>query len=369
LSSQQFIFSNEKKYILARHISFWISFAIVCFITGIFPYKPKDLLNSGVYIISLEWVICFIPVSILFTYLFLHLVLPFFNKKRINVTLSLAIGAASLMNILIACLLTKVFLPNYTPGNNQQMSGDLQLTYFHSIVFTMLLTGVIMAVIVIKNWYNQVNENTDLFRHKIYNERNILKSQVYPTFLFSSLTTLYKQIDKSCNEAAALLLRLSDILSYILYDSGEELVLLSKELINIGNYIEIVKKEKGDTVVLKDHVPEYLREKYVPPLLMFSMLESIVSEMNDYSAEGIEISISVKDNFLEFIVICQYESAVIPRLQSDKIIKAIEARLKAFKIITDGLVIVKNEDSFIFLTRIMTRDSLQLPVDGFDIRK
>ncbi len=356
MTSQQFIFSNERKYILARHLSFWISFSVVCFITGSYPYKPRDLLSSGFYIVSLEWVICFIPISIIFTYLFLHFVLPAFITKRNFRKILLPILAGILFNILIACLLNRTLLSSNGGGNKQEDSDNLQLTYFHSIVFTILLASVVTAVLVIKGWYKQTTENTNLYKQKIHNERNILKSKVYPTFLFNSLNTLYKQIDLSCDNAARLLLNLSDILSYILYDSGNELVLLNKELTNIRNYVEIVKEERGNIIVLNEDIPDQLLNKFIPPLLMFSILESVLSETNYDETEKIAVSITEKNMNVEFTIIYDFNKSGIIYQDPGNIMKAIETRLQAFTKVTKELNVTRNEDRFKFSTKIELTD-------------
>jgi len=363
VNSKQFIFSSERKYILARHISFWIAFSIVCFITGAYPYRPKELLSSEFYIVSLTWVVCFLPVSILCTYLFLHFVLPVFSKKRNYFKILFVIFIGLVFNILISCLLNRISISWNSEDNKADILERLQLTYFHSIVFTILLTSLISAVIVIKNWYNQVTENTKLYKQKIYNELSVLKSKIYPTFLFNSLTTLYNQLDRSSSEAAKLLLNLSDILSYILYDSGNELVLLKNEIKIIKNFIEVAKYDRINEIIATENISKHSYDKYIPPLILFSLLEIVLSETNKYTGAEpcIHISISEKNYTIEFIVSCRFKESHIPDQYQEKEIKEIQNRLKIFPMLNQKLTIVKNESSISFSVQIETTDTFNLP--------
>ena len=351
MTEREFIFSNERKYLLIRHLSFWIAFSVACFFTGAYPNRPKDLLNFEFYIVSLIWVACFLPVSILLTYFFLQFVLPVLSKKGNFFKILLAMAIAFLFNIIVSCLLSKIALMWYYQSNKDDiLHNSLQLAYLHSIIFTVLLTCSITVVIVIKKWHLQVSENTQLYRQKIYNELNVLKAQVYPAFLFNSLTILRRQLDRSSTDSAILLLNLSDILSYILYDSGDERVLMKKEIITLKNFIELVNHERKNPIVLESNISEECYDRYIPPLVLFSLLEAVLSVIKDQTEEEnyIHISMSEKNWLIEFTVSCIYEKSRIYEKFTGKEIKQIQDRLKIFPMTDHKLIIFKNETSIDF---------------------
>ena len=287
MTGKQFIFSNERKQVLIRHLSFWLAFSFVCFVTGAYPYKPKDLLSTNFYTISFIWVACFLPASILCTYLFLQFIWPLLSKKINFFKTFFAICIVSLILIIISCLLNRMALSWYNGlVQNANFYESLQLTYFHSIVFTLLLGSLITAVMVLKSWYWQVEENTGLYQHKVYNELNLLKSNIYPAFLFHSLATLRNQLDVSSAEAAKLLLNLSDILSYLLYDSGKEQVPLKKEIMIIKNFVEVVNHGRMNTIEFEDHITEDGDCHFIPPLILFSLLQTVLPENNKFPGDN-----------------------------------------------------------------------------------
>ncbi len=358
MNTHQFIFSNDRRFILARHISFWLFFSVICFITGAYPYKPKDLITSTLYIISLKWIICFIPVSIVSTYFLLSLFHDPAARKNI-IIISVAVFAGAILNILIVALLN-TFLLSPGGGSSEEVSENLQLAYFHSLVFTILLTGVVIAILVIKSWYLQIAETTELYKQKIQNELKLLKSTVYPIFLFNSLNTLYEQIDISRERAGRLLLSLSDVLSYILYEAANEKVELYKELITIRNYIDIVKKQRANLIVLKETISDELGLKFIPPLMIFGILENILSEARQSASEEVYILITEKNSLLEFGVLYDFKNAGMPGQQLESIMKSIEKRLAPFKKMTEETSLSGSKGRFTFFTKIELSNSFKI---------
>lgn len=372
MTGKQFIFSNQRKYILIRHLSFWVAFSIVCFVTGAYPYRPKDLLSTEFYTISLIWAACFLPLSLLITYLFLHFVLPFVTQKNNFYKTFLAICIASLLLIIASCMVNKLAFLRYNRRIQKvNFQEALQLTYYHSLVFTVLLASLITAVTVIKNWYLQVEENTALYEQKVYNELNLLKSTIYPAFLFNSLATLRNSLDVSSARAAKLLLNLSDILSYLLYESGNEQVPLEKEIMIIKNFVEVIKHGSMNTIEFADHTSEEVNCRFIPPLLLFSLLQTVLPETNNLTSEkpSVQLAVSsVKNDFIQLMILCRYNESRITEQYKQKEIKKIKERLAAFPMLHNKLTVVNNEEQIHFSVLIKTTGSYNLSGNGTELK-
>nr|WP_305050716.1 histidine kinase [Elizabethkingia bruuniana] len=72
-------------------------------------------------------------------------------------------------------------------------------------------------------------------------EKNFLKAQLNPHFLFNTLNNLYSLAIKKDNQTPEVILNLSEMMSYTLYESNTEKVSLDKELDFIKNYFELEK--------------------------------------------------------------------------------------------------------------------------------
>ena len=72
-------------------------------------------------------------------------------------------------------------------------------------------------------------------------ELELLKSQINPHFLFNTLNNLYGLIVEKSDEAPEVVLKLSDMLRYTIYEGKEEFVFLKNEIVYLENYIALHK--------------------------------------------------------------------------------------------------------------------------------
>src|SRR5690625_8009359 len=88
-------------------------------------------------------------------------------------------------------------------------------------------------------------ELVELYTTTIESELIFLKTQIHPHFLFNTLNSIYARALKKSDEAPDLILKLSEIMRYMLYDCNEDLVPLDQEIKYLQNYLELDKFRKG----------------------------------------------------------------------------------------------------------------------------
>ena len=89
--------------------------------------------------------------------------------------------------------------------------------------------------------YETQNKLDDIAKNNLRSELNYLKGQVNPHFLFNIHNSIYFLMEENASKAGEVLLRLSDIMKYQLYECNQETVSLSREVNNITNYVELAK--------------------------------------------------------------------------------------------------------------------------------
>lgn len=105
-------------------------------------------------------------------------------------------------------------------------------------------------------------------------ELKLLKAQIHPHFLFNTLNNLYGLTLEKSDEAPGLVLRLSEILDYILYRCEEKHVSLSEELNNLKSYIEIERIRYSDKLNLDLDFPENTEDLPIAPLILLPYVEN-----------------------------------------------------------------------------------------------
>lgn len=248
--------------------------------------------------------IIFTPIYVFSIYVFIYLLLPLFLQKRKYL---LFIGAAFITafcnfigSFYLSVLLFKIFNINL-PGR-EIFFAPLRLGFYQGIVLTLSASGLVMGVKFAKGWYVQQIENTKLERLKNESEIRLLKNHIRPVFLFRYLNALHKRIITKSKDSAEMLLQLSELLSYFLYDSKDELVPLQKELDTFKLLIELEKMNSEDNAILKLYITGNCEKKYISPLQLFSHIQDILYDAG--KKEGnyncINIRVGIEDHLLDY---------------------------------------------------------------------
>lgn len=137
-------------------------------------------------------------------------------------------------------------------------------------------------------------------RDKLMAELQLLKAQVHPYFLFNTLNNIYSFSLGQSPKTPALILKLSSLLSYMLYDCNADQVRLEKEIESIKNYIELEKERHGSKLEISWNVEGNVRDQFISPLLMLPFLENAFKHGATERVENpwLSIDISVKSDIL-----------------------------------------------------------------------
>jgi len=96
------------------------------------------------------------------------------------------------------------------------------------------------------DWLLSQREKKELQAQTLQSELKFLKSQINPHFLFNTLNSLYALTLKKSDQAPEIVLKLSEMMRYMLYESNVKEVSLDKEVKYVMNYIELEKLRQSD---------------------------------------------------------------------------------------------------------------------------
>lgn len=142
--------------------------------------------------------------------------------------------------------------------------------------FIEFLTLYFIAVLItICHWlFLNIRYIINLKREKAKTEFLHLQSQVNPHFFFNILNNLYGLIDKDSDKAKALILKLSDMMRYSIYEGQKEYVTLEEEIDFINNYIELHKMRYHKNIDVNVHIDIDNGKKKLIPLLFIILVEN-----------------------------------------------------------------------------------------------
>jgi len=148
------------------------------------------------------------------------------------------------------------------------------ISYF--VLNTICIAGVSMTIL-LKEWITENKRISDLENKHIQSEVEQLKDQVNPLFLFNILNKTGVLAKEEPDRASQMVLKLSQLLRYQLYDSSREKVLVSSEINFLTNYLAL-EKLYSDTLEYSITTSGDLNRVFVPPLLFISIAQYAVNQ-------------------------------------------------------------------------------------------
>lgn len=174
----------------------------------------------------------------------------------------------------------------------------------HLIIDINTVTVIPIGAKLAQAWYKSLMEAQELQRAKLEAELNFLKNQIQPHFLFNTLNNLYGLIVAKSDKAEFLLLKLSEMLRYMLYQTNVETIDLSEEIEQTKNYIEIERLRYGDKVDICFNVYGSVEGKKIAPLILLPFVENCFKHGVSKATQPawIRIDISISDKYIQAII-------------------------------------------------------------------
>ena len=286
----------DKRYRLVWHVLFWM--AAVVFLTMFFGHQQKE------YVYTLYFVGILLPITMLATYMIFYYLIPRFLVGRkyfgfVSRTLFTILFSFYLGTLAIFAML---FFFIYRDG--PQMDASTVDVYFLAVgMYFVVLIAVVIKLF--KLWYEKQQKQSVLEKEKLQAELNMLKSKIHPHFLFNTLNNIYSLALQKSDAAPEMLVRLSEILHYILYECNGPSVPLQKEITLLNNYIELEKIRYDQRLELSWQMPENLPDVQLSPMILLPFVENAfkhgASQRRDKAR--IDILLKVEDSVVDFMIL------------------------------------------------------------------
>ena len=296
-----FPFDKLNKNRILLHVLFWIAY--ISFFTFQYGYPTKD------YLVTFYGYCIYLPVLILAVYTNLYFIIPnYLLKKRYLLFFIFLFISAAIFTLFQRGAAYFVIAPLLYPP--QVMANYIRLGFFYPYYLITNLIAIYSVVIVaafiklFKNWLDKERTAQQLSKEKIETELMFLKSQIHPHFLFNVLNAIYALTLKKSDLAPEMVLKLSSLLDYMLYECNTESVPLCKEIKIINDYIELEKIRYGNKVKVQFNTTGTTDGIYIAPLILFPLIENSFKHgiNNEINNSWIEISMDVSVHKLIFKV-------------------------------------------------------------------
>lgn len=259
------LFESIKRHFIIPHFLFWmvsiVFFTVVLVYTRDFSLAAIDLKTTISFFIT----ILFLAISVYINLLWL---IPTFFKKRKFVLFSALEIANILLFILLNYFVSHAFEEQRPNFLSEGIAEAILVSVFLGIT---TLLKFMRDSIALQDAEIRVKEAE---RQKIEAELQALKSQVNPHFFFNTLNSLYSlSLDKS-DMAPEMILKLSDLMRYVIYEARDEKVPLSKQLEFLKSYVYLEQLRTGVVLKVDFAVEGPHTSTMVEPLLFIAFIEN-----------------------------------------------------------------------------------------------
>lgn len=126
-------------------------------------------------------------------------------------------------------------------------------------------------------------------------ELQFLKSQINPHFLFNNLNNLYSHAIENSPKTPSIIIELSSVLRYMLYDCKENYVSLEKEISHLKNFTELYKLQIEHRGNIQFKTDTFENSKFkIAPLILMVFIENAFKHSTSNQSDNIHITINVK---------------------------------------------------------------------------
>jgi sensor histidine kinase YesM len=277
-----FIFSNERKWRIRRHLSFWAAWWLFAGFIYSVGALPVNVAYGSSLLRSLLESMAYLPLHIFLAYWLNYLVIPRYLVKgrylnALILTL-LAFALTAMLSVLTGYTLIPIIRSWFGAPSFELISvikrNQLLNGFMAGLRGGITIGGLAAAIKLMKYYYVKEQRNLQLQKEKTEVQLQLLKAQVHPHFLFNTLNNIYSHTQGISPVASQLVMGLSDMLRFMLYEGNQALVPLSKELKMVQDYINLEKIRYDDHLDVHMDIPDNTDNLHITPLLLLPLVEN-----------------------------------------------------------------------------------------------
>ncbi|SDS50962.1 hypothetical protein SAMN04515667_2335 [Formosa sp. Hel1_31_208] len=282
---------------------------IVFWVGVLFFYTYFFGVNSVRYDDTLLFSLCLMPTTIATTYVSTYKLIPDYlitKQYWLFAIYSAYTFIISVYLLMVSIFFSLIYISNFEYADMNPATKNI--IFICTAVY--LVVVVVSAFKLLKLNLEQASK-TKLLETKILDtqlklkeqELNYLKMQIHPHFLFNTLNTMYGFALKKADQTPDMILKLSNLLDYLLYQSEKPFVLLYEEIEHIKDYIALEKMRFNDTLQVDFDINTSTETITIAPMLLLPFIENSFKHGSIIDGKlKIDIQLTANSNSIDFSI-------------------------------------------------------------------
>jgi sensor histidine kinase YesM len=281
---------------IVLHTGFWITYLILNIYVEVFliNYSFFDLDMKTRILKALVPELLVLPAKLLMAYGIMYFILPRLKRIpawKISLYLLLITGVSlGLYHFILTGIVYPIVYKEVFPEST--LAQDVS-RFIWRLLDLLTVVGVACTFKLLRQQTKDARQQKQLVQEKLQSELNFLRAQTNPHFLFNTLNSIYALSRKQSPQAPQVVMQLSKLLRYMIYECKEPTVPLEKEWKIIEDYVELEKLRYGDRVEVKLNRQLNGSEEKIAPLLLLPLVENAFKHGAGKNRDRTVISISL----------------------------------------------------------------------------
>lgn len=269
-----------------HHIIFWTIYFVFNFL------RWGTYFNDFFY--SLKANLLGFPIHIALSYFTIYYLVPKFIFKRKYLAF-IALLVISIYVMVVLKFLLTYFLIGYNVWPEGPETHSLTLNYTIVMMLGELYVITFAASFkFIMDWLRETGRVARLEREQLETELRFLRAQISPHFFFNTLNNIYSLSLEKSDKTPETIIKLSDLMRYVLYETGGMDQSLKKEFDFIKNYLDLEKIRYNDNLELNFKVVGDPKGKKIAPMLLVQFIENAFKHGASMSLGKVQIDIDAR---------------------------------------------------------------------------
>lgn len=283
----------KKQTILIIHIVTWSVLGVIISLnkwigTFVPPYQEmivfKDFINlvgPGIVFRVTSYIIIF--------YLFYYLKPKIFAERYY--------GYKTGAILLLTAITVVIYM--YMNRGGKELQAVVTFIRFYSANLLTAILGTLFRFAI--DWITLKTKSEELIKQNLQGELNFLKNQISPHFFFNTLNNIDSLIKSNADKASATLVKLSEIMRYMIYETKETRVPLKNEIKHIANYVDLQRIQFANQNFVSFSVKGNPDNISIAPVLFISFVENSFKHCTNKEADNaITIRFSIRGKIVNF---------------------------------------------------------------------
>ena len=284
----------KKKHLIILHIVFWAIFVGMP-ILSVHMHGPDVPYR---YYVRLYVSAVFDIFTFYIAYLFINPSILFKGNRKSLLLIIIFIFLLAFLRV------ASTLIVYYFAHVQLQMTNVSAGVFIEEIVDSFLFVVFAIFIKMSLSWVNSEKQKAELQAQTRTSEIAQLRSQINPHFLFNTLNNIYSLVCRKSDAAAPAVMKLSEIMRYVLYDTDIDMVPLDKEVSYLESFIELQQLRLNTGDFIKFEVIGETWNKLIAPMLLIPFVENAFKHGNkNVLSPGIIIKLTAQKNKIIFEVI------------------------------------------------------------------